>query len=136
MLQLQVLRLDPDGVKRKLAIKHFRDLDLVDLVIGLDDQRKKAQLDFDNTQSQVNSISKEIGKLMGAGQKEEAESKKKEVAALKSSVQSITAMLNDAEKKLQDELVKLPNLPSDLVPQGKEPSDNVVVKEGGKKPTL
>lgn len=136
MLQLQVLRQNPDWVKERLAIKHFAETGLVDTVLSLDDQRKKLQLEFDNIQAKINSTSKEIGQLMAKGQKEEAEAKKKEVAALKSSQQPITEQLGIVEKQLQDELVKLPNLPSEKVPAGKTPEDNVVIREGGKKPAL
>ncbi len=73
---------------------------------------------------------------MGKGQKEEAEAKKQEVAALKTTLQPIADKLAETEKQLQDELVKLPNLPSDLVPAGKLPADNLTVKEGGTKPAL
>lgn len=136
MLQLQVLRQDTDAVKKKLAIKHFTETGLVDAILSLDDQRKKLQLEFDTNQAKVNSTSKEIGALMAKGDKQNAESKKQEVAALKATLQPITEKLNTIEKQLQDELVKLPNLPSDKVPPGKTPADNVVVKEGGVKPQL
>ena len=136
MLQLQVLRQNPDWVKERLAIKHFKDLTLVDEIIAMDDQRKKSQLEFDNTQSKINATSKEIGQLMAKGQKEEAEAKKAEVASLKSLLQPITDKLAQVEKQLQDTLVTLPNLPSEKVPPGKTPEDNVVVREGGKKSQL
>jgi seryl-tRNA synthetase len=136
MLQLQVLRQNPQSVKDKLAVKNFAEPQLVDQIIALDDERKKLQLEFDNTQAKVNSTSKEIGALMAKGQKEEAENKKQEVATLKSSLQPITEKLAAVEKQLQNELVKLPNLPSDQVPVGKTPADNVVVREGGTKPQL
>lgn len=136
MLQIQVLRQNPDAVKEKLAIKNYADLSLVDTIIALDDERKKTQLEFDNNQAIVNSTSKEIGGLMAKGQKEEAELKKQEVATLKATLQPISEKLTAVEKKLHDELVKLPNLPSDLVPPGKTPEDNEVVREGGTKPTL
>jgi seryl-tRNA synthetase len=136
MLQLQVLRQDPETVKKRLAVKHFDQTGLVDTIITLDDQRKKLQLEFDNTQAKVNSTSKEIGALMAKGQKEEAETKKQEVAALKSTLQPVSEKLAEIEKQLQDELVKLPNLPSDRVPAGRTPADNVVIREGGVKPQL
>lgn len=136
MLQLQVLRQDPAWVKEKLAVKHFGDLSVVDSVLVLDEERKKLQLEFDNNQAKVNSTSKEIGMLMGKGQKEEAEAKKQEVAVLKTTLEPISARLAEVEKQLQDELVKLPNLPSDLVPAGKHAADNVTIKEGGVKPEL
>src|SRR5690349_4260205 len=102
MLQVSQLRQDPDGIKKRLSIKNFADLSLVDAVIGLDDERKKLQLEFDNNQSKVNSSSKEIGALIGKGQKEEAEAKKLEVALLKSTLQPISEKLGEIEKKLHD----------------------------------
>jgi seryl-tRNA synthetase len=136
MLQLQVLRQNPQEVKERLAVKHFAEPQLVDAIIALDDERKKLQLEFDNNQAKVNSTSKEIGALMAKGEKEEAEAKKQEVTTLKSSFQPISERLVVVEKQLHDELVKLPNLPSAQVPVGKTPADNVVVREGGTKPQL
>ena len=136
MLQLQVLRQNPQEVKERLSIKHFSEAQLVDAIILLDDERKRLQLEFDNNQAKVNSTSKEIGGLMAKGQKEEAEAKKQEVAALKSSLQPISEKLTAVEKQLHDELILLPNLPSVLVPVGKTPAENIVVKEGGIKPQL
>jgi seryl-tRNA synthetase len=131
MLQLQVLRQNPEEVKKKLATKYFKEVGLVDEIIALDDRRKKAQLEFDNTQSKVNTASKEIGTMMAKGLKDEAETKKQEVAVLKSSLQPISEELAAVEKQLHDELVKLPNLPADNVPPGKTPAENIVVREGG-----
>ncbi len=136
MLQLAQLRNDPEGVKQKLQKKHFKDLGLIDEILRLDELRKKLQLEFDNTQAQINAASREIGMLMGKGQKDEAESKKAEVATLKTALQPITDQLKEAEEQQQAELVKLPNLPSAKVPEGAGPADNVVVREGGSKPAL
>lgn len=136
MLQLQVLRQDPEGVKKKLARRHFAEPALVDRILTLDDQRKKLQLEFDNNQSKVNSTSKEIGQLMTKGDREAAELRKQEVATLKATLQPIQEQLSATEKELQDELVKLPNLPSDQVPDGASPADNVVLKQGGTLPQL
>jgi len=136
MLQIQVLRQNPGMVKERLSVKNFSETELVDTILLLDEQRKKLQLEFDNTQAKVNSTSKEIGGLMAKGQKEEAEARKLEVGALKSSLQPISDKLNEVEKQLKNELVKLPNLPSDKVPAGKTPADNVVVREGGSIPAL
>ncbi|MET0466507.1 MAG: serine--tRNA ligase [Chitinophagaceae bacterium] len=136
MLQLQQLRQDPELVKKKLAVKYFGEPGLVDEIIGLDDQRKKVQLEFDTNKSQVNSISKEIGQLMAKGQKEEAEQKKQTVTETNKLLQSISEKLAETEKQLTDLLLKLPNLPSDNVPAGKTPAENVVAREGGAKPQL
>ncbi len=136
MLQVAVMRQDPGKVREKLAVKHFADLQLVDEVITLDEKRKKLQLDFENTQSLVNSASREIGQLMSKGQKDAAEQKKAQVAGWKASLQPIQSDLADTEKSLQETLVRLPNLPSDLVPEGRTPADNFLVREGGVKPNL
>lgn len=136
MLQLQALRQNPQAVKQRLAIKNFAEPGLVDEVIALDDERKRLQLESDTAQSKINSASKEIGQLMAKGQKEEAEQKKQEVAALKTSLQPIADKLAETEKTQQEKLVLLPNLPSEKVPAGKTPADNVVVREGGSKPIL
>jgi seryl-tRNA synthetase len=136
MLTLQQLRQDSAKVKAQLAKKHFARPELVDLIISLDDQRKKLQLDGDNLQAKINTLSKEIGMLMGKGQREEAEARKQEVASLKASLQPLADQLSTAETQLHNELVLLPNLPSEQVPEGRAASDNVVVREGGTKPAL
>src|SRR5580765_3539741 len=136
MLQLQVIRQDPNGVKERLAVKFFNDGSVVDEILKLDEQRKKLQLEFDNTQAKINSSSKEIGQLMAKGEKEKAEALKQTVPSLKTSLQPISDQLSETEKQLQNELVKLPNLPSEKVPAGRTPEDNVMVRGGGNKPSL
>ena len=118
MLQIAFIRQNTALVKERLAIKNFKDLELVDEIISLDDNRKKLQLEFDTTQSKVNAASKEIGQLMAKGQKEAAETYKQDVATLKSTLQPIADQLAETEKKLQEQIVKLPNLPSEKVPPG------------------
>ena len=136
MLQVAFIRNNKEEVKQRLAVKNFAELDLVDEILSMDEERKKLQLEFDNTQAKVNSTSKEIGQLMAKGQKEEAENKKQDVATLKLSLQPISDKLAIVEKELQDLLVKLPNVPSDKVPAGKTPADNIVVRAGGIEPKL
>lgn len=136
MLQLQVLRQDPQAVKERLAHRNFGEPEIVDAVLALDEERKKLQQQLDNSQATVNSTSKEIGQLMAKGMKEEAEKKKQEVAGLKEQLQPLGARLAEVEMELQRELVRLPNLPSFRVPAGKTPAENKVVKEGGVKPVL
>ena len=136
MLQLQVLRQNPGWVKQRLAIRNFNEASIVDTILELDDKRKKLQVEFDNTQAKVNSSSKEIGQLMAKGERENAEHLKQNVATLKTSLQPIADKLSETEEQLQNELVKLPNLPSEQVPAGRTPEDNVVVREGGVKPKL
>ncbi len=136
MLQVNVLRNDPDFVKERLALKNFKNIELVDEIILLDDERKKIQNEYDSIQSKINIASKDIGELMKQQKKEEAESLKKEVAANKEQVTHLNKYLGETEKNLEKILVQLPNLPSQKVPAGKSPEDNIVEREGGTKPTL
>jgi seryl-tRNA synthetase len=136
MLQVSVLRGNTAEVKQRLAVKRFAQPELVDTIIGLDDERKRLQAEFDTTQAKVNAASKEIGKLMGQGNKEGAEALKQDVAGWKAALEPLKEQMAKVEKELQDTLVILPNLPSPLVPEGKSPEDNVVVREGGNKPVL
>lgn len=136
MLQLATLRNNTDLVKERLAIKSFKEINLVDDIIALDDERKKFTFQFDETKAKINAASKEIGMLMGKGQKEEAEAKKKEVESFKTNLDPIQKKLDEVEKQLNDLLVRLPNLPSEKVPKGKTPEDNEIVRTGGTKPEL
>ncbi len=136
MLQVQVLRNNTAEVKKKLALKQFKQLELVDQVVSLDDERKKLQADFDQTQAKVNAASKEIGKYMAAGNQAEADSIKSNVAAWKALLEPLKDQMAIVEKELLATLVLLPNLPANAVPEGKTPEENVVVREGGLKPDL
>jgi len=133
MLQLQVLRQNPEWVKERLAVKHFKNIELVDELIQLDDERKKFQKKNDEIFSKINSLSKEIGVLMAKGQKEIAEEKKAEVAKWKS---VIIPGMQENLNRIEEVLNLLPNLPSDKVPVGKTPADNITIREGGTKPNL
>ena len=133
MLQLAVIRQNPEFVKERLGVRNFPETDLVDTIIQLDDQRKKLQLESDTTQSKINAFSKEIGQLMSKGQKQEAEAKKQEVATLKTTLSPIAERLTAVEDELNTTLIRLPNLPAAAVPRGKTPADNVTIREGGAK---
>ncbi len=88
MLQVAFIRNNPELVKERLAVKNFTDSIIVDKIIELDDERKKLQLESEETQSKINSASKEIGQLMASGKKDLAEEKKSEVGKLKSAATS------------------------------------------------
>ena len=128
MLQVHVLRNNPAEVKKRLAVKQFKQLDLVDLIVSLDDDRKRLQNEFDNTQAKVNAASKEIGKLMAQGNKEAAEATKTDVAGWKAALEPLKDQMAKVEADLQANLVLLPNLPYEQVPEGKTPEENVVVR--------
>lgn len=136
MLQLGFIRNNKDLVLAGLKKKNFSELELVDQIISLDDQRRKLQLQSDELLSQRNSASKSIGALIGKKLHEEAETKKIEVSALKQSIDNLAEQLSACELSLNNILVKLPNLPADIVPAGKSADDNINVKEFGNMPVL
>lgn len=136
MLQLAIIRTQTEAVKERLTVKHFGELDLVDQVMQLDDERKALTFRFDETKAKINAASKEIGMLMGKGDKAAADARKKEVEGFKASLEPVQKELETVEKNLNEMLVRLPNLPSPLVPKGKTPEDNEVVRTGGSKPEL
>ncbi len=136
MLQVQVLRNNTEEVKQRLAKKQFKQPELVDLIISLDDERKRLQNEFDQTQAKVNAASKEIGKLMAQGNKDAAEATKLDVATWKATLEPLKEQMGKVEEELQTKLVLLPNLPAAAVPEGKTPEENEVVREGGQKPAL
>ncbi|GBL35226.1 serine--tRNA ligase [Filimonas sp.] len=136
MLQLQLLRTQKDQVIDRLKVKNVSDLSVVDTVLSLDEERRKIQTENDEFLSKINAASKEIGKLMAGGQKEEAEKMKADVATYKESTKVLGDKLALLEKQQHDELVKLPNLPHSSVPLGKTPEDNEVVRMGNDIPVL
>ncbi len=136
MLQINYIRQNRDLVLQKLAVKNFGEPQVIDTLIGLDEQKRKIQTEQEEKLARRNTASKEIGMLMGKGLKDDAEQKKAEVSQLKSAIDSLEQQLTAVEKEILDILVRIPNLPSDLVPAGKTPEDNIVAKEGGEKPVL
>ena len=136
MLTLKLLRDDPEYVIRKLAVKNFDARAIVEKVIALDDNRKALQTESDALLSQQKKAAAEIGALMKQGKKAEAEAAKAEVAALKARSNDLLKQADENNNELQAQLVLLPNLPCDLVPEGKGAEDNLVVKMGGEEPVL
>ncbi len=136
MLQVIYLRQHTQLAKDLLAVKHFSNLDLVDQVIAMDDQRKRVQASFDDLQSKVNAASKEIGNHMAKGEKEQAEAIKQNVGAWKLALEPLKVEMAEVELAVQNLVVQLPNLPHALVPKGKTTEENEVVKEAGTTPVL
>ena len=136
MLQVQLIKQRPDWVKERLAVKNFKQPELVDDIILLDEKRRSLQAFYDAAQAKINAASKEIGKLISQKKTDEAEAFKQEVADNKTQVFHYNEQLIQTEKELHHKLIQLPNLPSEKVPAGKTPEDNVVVRETDAKPQL
>lgn len=136
MLTIKQIKEDKEAVVRKLAKKGFDAAAIIDEVLALDDKRKTAQQTLDNTLAEQNAFAKEIGGLMKSGNKEEAEVKRARVAELKAIGKELDEEKTAAESALRNLLLTIPNLPADIVPEGKHAEDNLVVKMGGEMPKL
>lgn len=136
MLTLKTINDNPEEVILKLAKKHFDAKELVYKVLDEDKRRKETQSELDGLLSEVNSKSKSIGALMKEGKKEEAESQRLFVQEVKVRIQMLEGTLKDSERELQEMLVLMPNLPADIVPEGRAAEDNIEVKTGGEVPGL
>lgn len=136
MLQLGFIRSNREKVLEGLKKKNFQDLELIDRVIGSDDQRKKLQFQSDELLAQRNAASKAIGALIGQGKHAEAEAKKAEVTLMKETIDNYAGQLAEAEAIVDGMLLRVPNLPNDRVPAGKSAEDNTIVRQHGEIPTL
>ncbi|RYF84507.1 MAG: serine--tRNA ligase, partial [Chitinophagaceae bacterium] len=136
MLQINYIRQNVELVKQKLAIKHFGNQGLVDELVQLDEDLRKQKTATETLQATMNTASKEIGMLMGKGEKGAAELKKAEVTQFKDEMVIAKNELDKLEASFSEKIVQLPNLPHESVPVGKTPEENEVVNEGGTKPAL
>ena len=136
MLPIQLFRQHKELILEGLKKKNFKDTDLVDKIISLDETRRQAQVDNDAVAASINAASKKIGNLMAKGQKEEAETLKNEVAQNKDKAKELSQRLGELETELHDLIIQLPNLPHSSVPAGKTPEENEVVRTAGTRPDL
>ncbi|GAB1449576.1 MAG: serine--tRNA ligase [Bacteroidetes bacterium] len=136
MLQIQTIRENLEDVKRKLAKKLVKNLDDLDELLRLDDEKRQLKVSVENNQAEANQLAKKIGELMKAGQKEEAEQLKLRSTELKELARQGEEELKSLEEKSFQILVSFPNMPSDEVPEGKTPEENINVYQWGEVPTL
>ena len=129
MLDIQLLRNDIQTTAQRLAQRGFV-LD-TERFGELEGRRKQLQIRSEELQAQRNSLSKQIGVLMGQGKKDEAEAAKAQVAQLKTDLENIESELPQVQVALDDLLLRIPNLPHESVPVGKDETENVEVRKVG-----
>ena len=132
MLTLKQIYDGKEAIIAGLEKKHFNGAhEMIESVIAIDQARKAAQQKKDAASAEMNQISKSIGALMGQGKREEAEAAKAQTAVLKENIKAYEAEMAEAEQKLTQALLQIPNVPYSIVPEGKGAEDNVAVKVGG-----
>jgi seryl-tRNA synthetase len=136
MLTIKTITENRDEVIRRLLVKNFDATPFIDEVIELDTIRRNTQSTLETNLAEINRISKQIGGLMKEGKTDAAEAAKAQVSERKELSKKLDATKEDAEKRIYDLLVLIPNLPHASVPDGKGADDNPCEKMGGVLPSL
>lgn len=131
MLQVNYIRENREKVLERLAVRNFKQLELVDQIIAIDEERRQTQTSLDSLSATANAAAKQIGDLMRSGKKDEAELIKTQTAGLKENIKTLGEKLNSLEQSQFDMLVQLPNLPHHLVKPGTTPEENEIVLTHG-----
>lgn len=137
MLTLKLISEETERVVKGLEKKHFENAkETIAQVLDIDKKRRESQQKLDKNKQEANQLSKKIGGLMKDKKMDEANEIKAQVADLKKEAKSLQDAMETAEHELTELLCTIPNIPNADVPEGKDASDNVVVKEGGVVPDL
>ena len=136
MLQISYIRENKEKVLTGLRKRNFGELELVEQAIALDEKRRALQTELDEALSKSNKLSKEIGALMKEGKKEEAEAAKEQTAQYKELTKRLNAELDQTATSLTQVLYRIPNIPNEIVPEGKSAEDNLNVFQAGEIPAL
>jgi seryl-tRNA synthetase len=136
MLNLKFIQENPELVIAKLKKKNFDAANIVNQITELYRQKNQLQNKADQAKAEMNKISGEVGLLMRQGKKEEAEVAKTRTSEIKESIKQFDIDFAAIEEQVYQLQVQLPNLPADLVPEGRGAADNLVVKSGGEIPRL
>jgi seryl-tRNA synthetase len=136
MLQIQFIRENKEEVITRLAKKNMDAKSIVEDIINFDEKRRSTQVALDTILAESNKVSKDIGDLMRNGEKAKAEILKSKTTQFKEQTEVLKVTLNTLSAQLEEELYKLPNLPAEIVPNGKTPEENENVFEEGTIPTL
>ena len=136
MLQIAFIRENQEKVIKALAKRSIDATSIVQEVVQLDEKRRATQVELDTILSESNNISKEIGDLMKSGEKEKATALKEQIATNKEKTKELSEITEALAKDLLDKLYTLPNLPADIVPEGKTPEENLNIFEEGTIPVL
>lgn len=130
MLDLELIRKNPEFVKERLKTRGEGFEELVDKVMELDHERRSILRELESLRAERNAKSKEIGMLKRKG--EDTSSLEEEVKKIKESIEAYEEKLASVEEKLRDLMLRIPNLPHKSVPIGRDESENVEVRRWGK----
>ncbi|MFY9151129.1 MAG: serine--tRNA ligase, partial [Prolixibacteraceae bacterium] len=136
MLNLKFIQENQELVIARLKKKYFDATTIVQQIAELSGKKNEIQASADQCKAEMNKISKEIGLLMRDGKKDEAEAAKNRTTELKDTIKQLDEDFAQADKDVFNLQVLLPNLPAEIVPEGRTPEDNLTVKSQGEIPVL
>jgi len=131
MLHINTIRQQTEDVKNRLRIKNFKQIDLIDKIIIVDEDRRSTQKKLDDCLAESNALAAQIGQLFKTGKAAEAAPLKEQAARLKELSKELEASLQELEKKQNDMLVIIPNLPHPDVKAGHSAEDNEITHSFG-----
>lgn len=136
MLQVPFIRENKDLVIKRLAKRNIDATQMINDVISLDEDRRRIQTELDNMLAESNTLSKEIGDLYKSGDTQKATLLKQKTSQLKEASKELNEALNSTTEALNQLLYKIPNVPNEIVPNGKLDTDNVEIYKEGMIPVL
>ena len=136
MLDIKLIRDQPDHVRERLAARGAGDDEKIGEVLSLDEQRRKALGEVEQLKAERNRVSKEIGALMGQKKLEEAEAKKKQTRDIGDRIATLDKQVAEVEPARDAILLRLPNLPHAKVALGKTAADNPTIRTWSNIPTF
>jgi seryl-tRNA synthetase len=136
MLDIKLIREQPDWVRERLATRGAGDEKAIDSVLEHDEKRREVLVEVENLKAQRKRASKEIGALLAQKRTDEAEARKHETRQLGERIGSLDQAVSDADQERESVLLRIPNLPHPSVPVGKSAADNRVVRTWGSQPVF
>ena len=134
MLDIRLIRENPDSVKARLATRGPGHESSVDAVLAIDAERREADTSLQGLQAERNRLSKEIGKLRAS--KQDSSALEAQVKSFGSRMEELNAAVTVLDARQRDLLLNIPNLPSETTPVGNDAAANPVLREWGAKPVL
>lgn len=131
MLQIPYLRENRDWAIEQYKKRSLDATEMIDQILELDDKRKSTQQELDSQLAESNQLAKQIGELFKSGKGAEANELKTKTASLKQSSHSLKEEMHQIEEQQKELLYHLPNVPNEIVPEGKSDADNKIIEEHG-----
>lgn len=136
MIPLKQLRENKEEAITSLQKRNFKEIELVDRILSLDEKRRTTQTSLDNQLAEANQLAKNIGQLFKTGKAEEAKELKERSSVLKNSSKQLQEQMQQLEQELKELRYQVPNIPQESVPSGVSEEDNEEIEQGGELPSL